>query len=101
MACEKCGNCSCDQAETPPPKTRHVGIESFSLLDVDEAYGPPEQPVLTVSLLSGDLVSLVIEKYDETYDTRKYERIGSIIVDLEPLWDGLVACMLSSGRKLK
>lgn len=101
MACEKCGNCSCDRAETPPSKVRSVGIKSFSLLDVDEAYAPPAQPVLTVSLLYDGLVSLAIEHYDETHDFRSYNRIASIIVDLEPLVNGLNASMLSEGKKLK
>lgn len=97
--CEDKNNCKCNEgSEVAEPKLRHVGIQSFELLDVDEKYGPPAQPVLTVAVI-GDVVSLAIDSYEETHEKRVYHRIASIIVDVEPLYNGLMASMNSSGYK--
>lgn len=79
--------------------TRSVGIHEFVLLDVGEKYGPPVQPVLRVSLLPDRQVSFAIEQYDEDAKKATFTRIESIIVDLEPLMNGLLASGYSEGTK--
>ena len=82
------------------PKQRPVGIRSFTLLDVDTKYEPPERPHLNVALI-GDLVSLEIqtEEYDAKTQTTTVKRIAGIIVDAEPFWNGLLASVISDGQK--
>jgi len=81
------------------PGMRHTGIREFVLLQTDERHGPPSQPVLRVQLLPDNMVSLAIEKYDEDAKTATYTRIESVIVDGEPLWNGLLAMWASEGIK--
>lgn len=79
--------------------TRHVGIYEFVLLDAGEEHSPPRQPVLRVALVEDGTVSLAIEEYEEDAKTSTYRRVASVIVDLEPLYNGLNACVKSDGRK--
>lgn len=79
---------------------RHVGIREFVVRDINDLTEPPELPLLRVSLIGRDLVSLAIEQYDEDHKTATYERVTSIIVDLEPLCNGLRASIDSHGTKV-
>lgn len=81
------------------PETRHVGIAEFVVHDIDERTGPPSKPVLRVSLIGRDLLSLAIEAYDEDAKVSTFTRKQSIVVDLEPFYNGLRACLASAGRK--
>lgn len=80
-------------------QTRPVALSEFIVHQADETTSPPSQPILRVSLIGGDLLSLAIEKYDEDAKTTTLTRIESVIVDVEPLLNGLVASLASSGRK--
>jgi hypothetical protein len=78
---------------------RAVGIRSFVIEDVQEKHGPPSSPVLHVQLLPDNVVSLSIEKYDEDNKKITLTRVAQVIVDIEPLCNGLNAAIRSEGRK--
>ena len=80
-------------------RTRPVALSEFIVHQVDETTSPPSQPVLRVSLIGGDLLSLAIEKYDENAKQTTLTRVESVIVDVEPFLNGLVASLASRGRK--
>src|SRR6201984_1605175 len=76
--------------EPPGPKKRRVGSREFVVLDVDENYEPPERPRLRVDLI-GNLIGFHIEtvEYDAKLKVTVVREIASIVVDVEPLWNGL------------
>lgn len=54
----------------------------------DEQYGPPDQPILDVSVVD-DVVFFSISTYDETHNTTSTETIANISVKLEDLYQAL------------
>lgn len=80
---------------------RRVGIRSFVIEDIQEWHEPPSSPVLHVQLLPDRTVSLSIEKYSETDKAIALSRVAQVIVDLEPLWSGLVAAVAAEGVKTR
>ena len=82
-------------------KLRSVRISEFVVEACDERTAPASEPVLRVSLIGGDLLSLAIEDYDEDRKKATFTPRESIVVDLEPFWNGLVASLLSAGKKTR
>lgn len=81
------------------PKTRHVALEYFVVRDVDDNYAPNDKPVLRVSMIGSDLVSLQICDAKEDGKGWTLTTKEEIVVDAEPLFAGLNAFVKSMRTK--
>ena len=80
-------------------EVRSVSLEEFVIYDAGERMGPPDSPVLRVRNAGPHMVTVAIERYDEDNKTATFTRMAEVIVDLEPLWNGLAAMRTSEGLK--
>jgi hypothetical protein len=74
---------------------RRVGIEHFFLADVD----PRDDRLLRVTPTGDGTVGLTIVQRTEDVPVKETE-LGSLIVDIEPLWNGLRAMLVSEGYRV-
>ena len=74
-------------------------MEFFVLRDVDDNYAPASKPVLRISMIGHDMVSLQIGELDEGPKGWALKQIAQIVVDAEPLFAGLNAATVS--RRIK
>jgi len=70
-------------------------VDLITLTDVDENCTPPEQPVLTLGVVS-DTIFISIEKMDETYKKRDYIRDKHIAVRIKDLLDSIHLLSISN-----
>lgn len=73
-------------------------IDNIYINDADEAYAPPERPVLRVTLI-GDVAFLAIGKHTETADTQTFTSEQTIGVPVSDLTNALKIENISNARR--